>query len=190
VRLFHRVPLSEVQRVRLDASSRTSAVLARIVLEDRHGVSPHYETLATAPGDLRGMQEDAALLIGDPALVAMREGALPSVDLADEWIALTGKPFVFAAWVVRRSLARERGIELANALRDAARAGGQSIDDLAGEFSAAHPCYGFERAFLARYLRENICHEMGPRELEGLAEYARRAHARGLCESRGIELIE
>ncbi len=44
---------------------------------------------------------DAALLIGDPALKIDRSRYLTH-DLAEEWMKLTGRPFVFAFWAVRR----------------------------------------------------------------------------------------
>jgi predicted solute-binding protein len=40
------------------------------------------------------------LLIGDPALQIDRSRFL-TLDLAEEWIRYTGKPFVFAFWAVR-----------------------------------------------------------------------------------------
>ncbi|HEX3448746.1 MAG TPA: MqnA/MqnD/SBP family protein, partial [Isosphaeraceae bacterium] len=40
VKLFSRVPWHRVQRLALDAGSRTSQVLARIWLETRHAVRP------------------------------------------------------------------------------------------------------------------------------------------------------
>src|SRR3954454_21145138 len=38
VKLFSRVPLGRIERLALDAGSRTSQVLARVWLEARHGV--------------------------------------------------------------------------------------------------------------------------------------------------------
>src|SRR5205807_7582480 len=46
-------------------------------------------------------QCDASLLIGDPALQVDRKRYV-TLDLAEEWIARTGKPFVFAFWAMRR----------------------------------------------------------------------------------------
>ena len=45
---------------------------------------------------------DAALLIGDPALEADPAAlGLQKIDLGDEWTAMTGLPFVYAAWTGR-----------------------------------------------------------------------------------------
>jgi predicted solute-binding protein len=45
-------------------------------------------------------------LIGDPALQVDRSRYL-TLDLAEEWIRYTGKPFVFAFWAVRQDALRE-----------------------------------------------------------------------------------
>ena len=47
-------------------------------------------------------EHDAGLVIGDPALKIDRSRYL-TYDLAEEWIRLTGKPFVFAFWAVRQA---------------------------------------------------------------------------------------
>lgn len=44
---------------------------------------------------------DAALLIGDPALKVDRSRYF-TLDLAEEWIACTRKPAVFAFWAIRK----------------------------------------------------------------------------------------
>ena len=51
-------------------------------------------------------EHDAGLLIGDPALKVDRSRYL-TFDLAEEWIRLTGKPFVFAFWAIRQAPLRE-----------------------------------------------------------------------------------
>ena len=44
--------------------------------------------------------DDAALIIGDPAMLIDRT-KLKVYDLAEEWRKHTGLPFVFAFWAVR-----------------------------------------------------------------------------------------
>jgi chorismate dehydratase len=51
-------------------------------------------------------RHDAGLLIGDPALQIDRSRYL-TLDLAEEWIRYTGKPFVFAFWAVRQDAWRK-----------------------------------------------------------------------------------
>ena len=99
-------PLWKVKTVAVDTSSRTSAVLARIVFDEFYHTRPDFRP---APPDLASMlaQSDAAVLIGDAALKFMKENELPNAekqkaflkygpeplqvfDLAERWKFLTG----------------------------------------------------------------------------------------------------
>src|SRR3954466_15100956 len=68
VKLFSRVPWERVERLALDAGSRTSQVLARIWLDARHGVRPaRVEELPLGVSALESTA-DAVLVIGDRAM--------------------------------------------------------------------------------------------------------------------------
>ena len=91
----------DIDTLMLDASSRTSVVLARLELAAR-GIRP--KTQARSPKEaienVRG--NVGAVVIGDPALEI--EGKFPHViDLGGSFVARTGHPFVFAAWAARVS---------------------------------------------------------------------------------------
>jgi chorismate dehydratase len=101
VLLLSRVPANQVRTVAADSSSRTSVCLLQILLRARFKCNPVIESHGP---DLKAMlaRNDAALIIGDVAL-RTEPGPLFCYDLAIEWRALTGKPFVFAFWGVRES---------------------------------------------------------------------------------------
>ncbi len=102
VKLFSRVPWGRIERLALDAGSRTSQVLARIWLDARHQVRPaRVEDLPLGVSVLESTA-DAVLVIGDRAMQSAREPFYDVVDLGEAWHTLTGLPFVFALWVVRR----------------------------------------------------------------------------------------
>ena len=96
--LVSKVPPREIKTLACDSSSRTSVELARIILRERYGVAP---TMTANQPMLNLMLEvaDAALIIGDPALL-IDPATLPytCLDLGEEWRLLTGLPMVFAAW--------------------------------------------------------------------------------------------
>ena len=125
VLLFHRTPLDQVQSVAVDTSSHSSVALTRVLLGDAYGVTPPFiEHAPNLPEMLE--KHDAALIIGDAALEAVRDYPEVSVlDLGAAWTAHTGLPFVFAAWIARADLeettARELGA-LLNSARDAGEA--------------------------------------------------------------------
>jgi len=102
VLLLSKVPAERIRTVAADSSSRTSVCLLQILLRARFKANPRIESHSP---DLQEMlaRNDAALIIGDAALKA--EAGFPfRYDLAAEWRAFTGKPFVFAFWGVRKSV--------------------------------------------------------------------------------------
>jgi chorismate dehydratase len=104
--LVSRKGLDEIKTVALDTSSMTSVALCKILLAKWLGGAREYRPMAP---DLDTMLAscDAALLIGDPALLVRRTSYSTMIDLAEEWRKHTAKPFVFAFWAVREeALAR------------------------------------------------------------------------------------
>jgi chorismate dehydratase len=103
-------PLEQIKTVALDTSSLTSVALTKVLFAKWWGGGRTFTPMAP---DLESMLQshDAALLIGDPALKVDRSKYHTS-DLAEEWIRLTGKPFVFAFWAVRRESLEKTGSKL------------------------------------------------------------------------------
>ena len=99
--LVSRKPIDQIRTVAVDTSSMTSVALTRILFEKWLGGG---RTFAPMAPDLEQMlaHHDAGLVIGDPALQIDRSRYF-TLDLAEEWIRYTGKPFVFAFWAVRQS---------------------------------------------------------------------------------------
>jgi chorismate dehydratase len=173
-------PWPEVRRVALDRNSRTSAALARILFRERFGTDP--EMSQERPELDRMLTEaDAALLIGDAALKVDRE-RFQILDLAAEWHALTGLPFVFAVWAVRPEVELP---ELPFYFKSSLRYGLSSLDVLVREAAAQ---LGLDTAEVRSYLTENLAYFLRDEEIAGLEEFYRRAHAHGLIlEPRPIE---
>jgi chorismate dehydratase len=100
--------LQTVRTVAADAASRSSTAYAHILFEHFHHTRP---TFIEHPANPLAMlaANDAALLIGDPALLAREaqsaiDAAHPNLlwlDLATLWRELTGLPWVAAVWAVR-----------------------------------------------------------------------------------------
>jgi chorismate dehydratase len=97
--LVSRVPIEKIRTIALDTSSMTSVALTRIIFEKWLGGG---RTFTSHEPNIEKMlaSNDAGLLIGDPALQIDRSRYI-TLDLAEEWIHHTGKPFVFAFWAVR-----------------------------------------------------------------------------------------
>src|SRR5260370_17289299 len=94
--LVSKMPIDKVRTVALDSSSMTSVALTKILFEKWLGSGRTFVPMAP---DIQQMlaEHDAGLVIGDPALKIDRSRYL-TLDLAEEWIPYTGKPFVFSFW--------------------------------------------------------------------------------------------
>jgi chorismate dehydratase len=102
VMLYSEVPLQEIETVLLDYQSRTSVNLARVLAAEHWHISPHW--LAATPGfesQIKG--RTAGVVIGDRTFTLNHTHRF-EYDLAAEWKAFTGLPFVFAAWVSTQPL--------------------------------------------------------------------------------------
>lgn len=101
--IFSDVPLERVERIYLDYQSRTSVLLARILLREYWKCDAPL--LATKSDGFRKEIEGttAGLVIGDRAL-EQRLHSPYIYDLGEAWKAHTGLPFVFAAWVSNKPL--------------------------------------------------------------------------------------
>ncbi|MDB5197634.1 MAG: menaquinone biosynthesis protein [Flaviaesturariibacter sp.] len=101
--LFSEVPMEEVTKVYLDYQSRTSVMLATILLKEYWKSSA--ELMPAKGEDYRNEIKGttAGLVIGDRAF-EQRLHSKYIYDLADVWKRHTGLPFVFAAWISNRKL--------------------------------------------------------------------------------------
>jgi chorismate dehydratase len=182
VRLFSRIPLRRVTTVALDASSHTSAALTRIVL-GLQGGSPSY--FAMSP-DLTMMLNaaDAALLIGDPCMRANTTGLLVT-DLGQEWLRLTGLPFVFAVWAARPGADYAA---LAELIGEAKRKGLEALERVAEEECER---VGLDRAVCLVYLRDHMRYDLDESARAGLERFRELAVKQGLIPDAGpFRLLE
>lgn len=175
VALFHVRPLREVRSIALDTSSRTSAALTRILCARRFEVSPVFVPHRPDLGAMLAAA-DAALVIGDPALfVDHRALGATKTDLGEEWMAMTGLPFVWAFWSGRPDAARPEVVSL---LQHAAAEGMKHSDAIADAYLAGEPAH---QSLGRRYLRENLMFELSHRAVAGLQVYFDEAVAIGLA---------
>ncbi|MFI1951912.1 menaquinone biosynthetic enzyme MqnA/MqnD family protein [Streptomyces xinghaiensis] len=176
--IVSQVPLEQLdgERVALGSTSRTSVRLAQLLLAERFGIRPDYYS---CPPDLGLMMREAqaGVLIGDPALRAYLHDAprygLQVHDLGQLWKEWTGLPFVFAVWAVRRDyLAREP--EVVRRVHEAFLASRDlSLEEVGKVAEQAARWEAFGPEVLERYFT-TLDFSLGPRQLAGIAEFARR----------------
>ncbi len=89
---------SSIKRVWLDVDSQTSVKLLAHLCEHHLHISPEWHFLNDKSRLAHPEDGDAFLLIGDKTFDYEGEFEY-TLDLAEEWIAHTSLPFVFAVWV-------------------------------------------------------------------------------------------
>ncbi len=174
--LIGKCPIQEVRSVALDTSSMTSVALTKVLFANLWQRRPLFRSMEPR---LDSMLEanDAALIIGDPALQLDRSKYF-TVDLAEEWVRWTGKPFVFAFWAVRRDVVGDRQGELGEVFRKS-RDNGLQPEHLSQITSEWAPRLGLTESAVRSYLEDNIHFYLDPPCLDGLAHFYRLAHECG-----------
>jgi cyclic dehypoxanthinyl futalosine synthase len=174
VLLVSEAPLHELQSIALDTSSRTSVVLARLIWRahrSKFGIHDDPRLQARAPHELPSLVEGrrGAVIIGDAALQAVAARRFAHVyDLAGEWRALSGKPFVFAVWAGRADVVDG---EVARLLSRSLGHGLERLDELARDAGR----HGVDPARAATYLRDDLCFTLDDELVAGADEFLARA---------------
>jgi chorismate dehydratase len=172
--LVSRVPAAEIRTLSLDSSSRTSVALARIILAERYGCRPVMTAHAPVIDEML-LENDAALVIGDPAL-HLDPALLPyfTLDLGAEWVKWTGLPMVFAVWAGRKQHLTE---EVGRAFRGSYEWGRDHVDEMVDRAAAER---GFPKELARAYFTRHIVYELSARHLEGLTLFRSKIRAVGV----------
>jgi len=171
VLLVSEVSREKIRSVSLDPASRTSAVLTRLLLKRRYGLDPEYRET--------GERTDASLIIGDPALKTRLNGRVV-LDLAAEWRAFSGHPFVFAFWAVRPGVSGEDAARASSLVRASYEAGRRDFARLVAREAQES---GLSEAVVEDYLRHALHYELDDGDLAGLDFFYRIAAEEGLISN-------
>ena len=186
--LVSKVPIEDVRTVALDTSSMTSVALAKILFAKWLGGPRMYTAMAPNLDDMLA-NHDAGLVIGDPALQVDRTRYI-TLDLAEEWVARTGKSFVFAFWAIRReALAGQDAAAIANTFRKSRDHGLESknLEVIVQEWG---PKLGLSAEAVRTYLTHNIHYLLDPPALEGLELfYGYAAEIGALPRAPGVRFV-
>lgn len=101
--VFSQVPLKDIKKIYLDYQSRSSVILCKWLISNQWKINPEIIDAEDESFIHEIGGTTAGLVIGDRAL-QQRSRFQYIYDLAGEWKAATGLPFVFAAWVSTRKL--------------------------------------------------------------------------------------
>ena len=191
--------LQEIRTVAADTASRATLAYTRILFQAWGNVGAVFLP-AAAHLDAMLEQADAAILIGDPALLALEDRAdrlkrtreeLVYHDLAEEWHTLTGLPFVSAVWCAAPSapaldLPKSSGApaldvetwdKIAQDFIQSRDHGLQNIDALVAEWSGR---IAIPAATIRAYLTTNIHYILDEECMEGMRVFFRMAAEAGV----------
>jgi chorismate dehydratase len=159
VLLAHRQPLEQIREVFCDTASLTSVRLLKVLLAER-GLTPEFKPLpdynfATPPDNL--------MLIGDAALdFLFGQHEHQIYDLGAAWFEMTGLPFVFAVWALRRGV---HNPDLRRQLRDAKDFGMETLDHIIGTRTE------YTLDFRKDYFGWHLHYHLGSDEKRGIARF-------------------
>ncbi len=166
--LAHRRPLETVTEIYCDTASLTSVNLLKVLLAER-GLKPQFKPLESYAA---AADKDFVLLIGNPAIDFQRAPHTHQIfDLGSAWLELTGLPFVFAVWALRRGV---ENAELRQELRATKAAGLAALAEIIRD----RPEY--DAAFRRSYFEHNIYFDLGEEERRSVALFCDRLAHHGL----------
>jgi chorismate dehydratase len=172
--------LAQVRTIAADTASRSSLAYAQILFRKFIGTDPEF---LPTPADPIAMlaHADAALLIGDPALLALEAidqieaaaGPCLWIDMAHEWRARTNLPWVAAVWAVRpEALNGLTSAQLIEDLQQSRDHGLANTDSLVEEWT---PRIAVPPATIRTYLTHNIHYTLSPDCIAAVELFRRHA---------------
>jgi len=153
-----------------------------VLMAELFAVQPHYQ-----PGQLAGVPlADAAavMAIGDEALRLKAAGAMPfELDLGQAWQELTGLPFVFGVWAVRRDFAATQPEATAALHRLLLRSRDWGLRSLPELSRIAGPSFSLTPAQILAYFHQ-LNYSLDPEHEEGLATFFHYLYNLGELEEK------
>lgn len=193
VRLYSAAPLDQIDRVHADSESHTSVALCRVLLDRLHGVRPEVVDFdARERMSSSGPEEwpRTMLLIGDKVVTDSPPAVRypHQMDLGEAWKAMTGLPFVYAAWMCRASESESARIAAASALLD--RQLRHNLSRLDWIIATRAPEHHWPLDLARTYVGELLRYRLGPRERAAAELFLREASGLGLAAERPLHWAE
>ncbi len=184
--LLSRRPLSQLNscNINLTSHSLTSIFLLKIILFHFQKLDSQSITFSTREFD-PGQTGEAALLIGDQALELYHKPptGFKVYDLGDLWHQFTGLPFVYALWIGRKTILKEKSSAVINlhlCLTEIIAALPEKLTDLAVLRLTNNKNTTISTSQLVTYWRQAISYKLDKRALAGLDLFYRHAYNLGL----------
>ena len=167
--------LRTITTVAADTASRSSLAYAQVLFRRFANASPVF---VPAPADVAAMllHADAALVIGDPALLALEQRALIEsqpgigpclwIDIAHQWRVRTGLPWVAAVWAARPDILASLGFPASRLTDDLQRSRDHGLAHTADLVAEWTPRLPLSAPTIHHYLTHNIHYTLTPECIE------------------------
>ncbi|HXG01109.1 MAG TPA: MqnA/MqnD/SBP family protein, partial [Bacteroidota bacterium] len=160
--------IKRVSTLAADPAFASEIILTKIILAEEFEIEP---VIVPSAGPVEHMLEraDAALLAGDAAFRQSNPSA-GFIDIVEEWVEMTGLPYVHALWCVHEHRMSPQVIEQVQA---ACAKGVAGISDIAFQFPKD------ERRGVQEFL-ESFTYELLPNVQDGLSEFMKYLYYHGV----------
>lgn len=162
--------------------TRHSAAAADLIqyLFARRDIAPRFVTGTVLHPDDLSPEDDAGLVIGDAALKhPWRERFPYTWDLCEEWNNITGLPFVFAVWVVRRTVAEQQPRTVAAILNALLRSKTEGLKNISAIAESAARKLGIS-VDLSKQYYDCMYYDFQEPECKGLTAFYAGLHEHGI----------
>jgi chorismate dehydratase len=174
--------LSTIKTIAADTASRSSLAYAEILFRKFLNTRPTFLPAAADPVAML-QQADAAILIGDPALLALESrdqieatvGPCQWHDLAHEWHTRTNLPWVAAVWAVRPEALGSPHLTVAPLTEDLEASRNHGLLNIESLVEQWTPRIAIPPTIIRHYLSSNIHYVLNTdciRAIERFRQYA------------------
>jgi chorismate dehydratase len=174
LQLLFKKGLKEIKKIAVDTDAEMVLILLRILMKEKFIMDPEFIFMSP---DIEKMfaKADAALLTGDSALKNLH--LYPNrLDLNEEWVDLTGLPFVYSFWAGREFTVSKKDLGI---VRNSYEVGKRNIENISKDYATSHSeSWSFYHDFLTRNMQYVLTEEAK----DGLTEYYNYAFFFGFSE--------
>lgn len=174
VQLFFKKGLKDIRKVAVDKNAASEAILLKILMREKFLMSPDYIEMEP---DLEKMllNAEAALIVGESSLNYYRIHR-NRLDLNEEWLDMTGLPFVYAFWAGREILITSDDL---NVIQSSFDLGIKNLEKLSKDYAQKHQ---EDWAFYHDFFTQNLSYSFSDQEKDGLNEFYNYAFFYGFTE--------
>ncbi len=174
VQLFFKKGLKDIRTIAIDEEATSESILLKILMREKYMLSPDYISMSANIDEMFSKAE-AVLIVGEKAL-EYYQTYRSRLDLNEEWLDMTGLPFVYAFWAGRELTITSDDLK---AIRFSYELGEKNLEKISKEFASKHE---ENWVYYHDYLTKNLSFTFSDREKEGLNEFYNYAFFYGYTE--------